>query len=494
MGKTTGFLEYSREHAVRRLVTQRVNDWFEIYLDLPEEALRKQSARCMDCGVPFCQTGCPVNNLIPDWNDLIYRGRWKEAVRQLHATNNFPEFTGRICPAPCEASCVLGINQPPITIKQNEKSIVERGFLEGWIRPEPPQFRSGKKVAIIGSGPAGLAAAQQLCRAGHTILVYEKNDRIGGLLRYGIPEFKLEKRVLDRRLNQMSAEGVKFVTNKEVGRNVPVEDLRRDFDAIVLAGGAEQPRDLNIPGRELTGIHFAMEFLPQQNRRCQGDTLEASSEILATGKHVVIIGGGDTGADCLGTCHRQKPLSVHQFEIMPKPPDERSPQTPWPMWPMQLRIEGAHEEGGIRDWSIATTCFEGEEGNVKRLCAVRVGPPPRFEPIPGSEFTIEADLVLISMGFLGPVRQGMLDQLGVALDARGNVATDHNYMSSVPGIFAAGDMRRGQSLVVWAIAEGRKAAASVDSYLRATAAIPAVSSAFAQQAAQQQVAPHQVSP
>jgi glutamate synthase (NADPH/NADH) small chain len=470
MGKTTGFLEYSRELAPRRPVTQRVNDWFEIYLDLPEETLKKQGARCMDCGVPFCQTGCPVNNLIPDWNDLVYRGRWKEAVRQLHATNNFPEFTGRICPAPCEASCVLGINQPAVTIKQNEKNIVERGFEEGWIRPEPPKVRSGKKVAIVGSGPAGLATAQQLCRAGHAVVVYEKADRIGGLLRYGIPQFKLEKNIIDRRLNQMSAEGVKFVTGAEVGTNVSVEDLRRDFDAMVLAGGAEQPRDLKVPGRELKGIHYAMEYLPQQNRRCLGDTVDSSIEILATGKRVVIIGGGDTGADCLGTCHRQKPVSVHQFEIMPKPPAERSPETPWPLWPMQLRTEGAHEEGGIRDWSIATTKFSGEADGVKRLHAVRVGPPPRFEPIPESDFTIEADLVLIAMGFLGPVRNGMIEQLGVVLDPRGNVATDHNYMSSVPGVFAAGDMRRGQSLVVWAISEGRKTAAAVDTYLRAMAA------------------------
>jgi glutamate synthase (NADPH) small chain len=470
MGKDTGFLEYTRELAPRRPVTQRVNDWFEIYLDFPEEKLRTQGARCMDCGVPFCQTGCPVNNLIPDWNDLVYRGRWREAVRQLHATNNFPEFTGRICPAPCEASCVLGINQPAVTIKQVEKNIVERGFAEGWIHPEPPKFRTGKKVAIVGSGPAGLAAAQQLCRAGHTVVVYEKADRIGGLLVYGIPQFKMEKRIVERRVEQMSAEGVKFVTSAEVGKNVAVEDLQRDFDAIVLAGGAEHPRDLNVPGRELKGIHFAMEFLPQQNRRSLGDVIEPHQEILATGKRVVIIGGGDTGADCLGTCHRQKPLSVHQFEIMSKPPDERSPLTPWPLWPMQLRIEGAHEEGGVRDWSIATTKFTGSDaGGVQQLHAMRVGPAPKFEPIPGSEFTMEADLVLIAMGFVGPVRNGMIEQLGVKLDARGNVATDQNYLSSVPGVFAAGDMRRGQSLVVWAIAEGRNAAASVDAYLRAQA-------------------------
>src|ERR1700720_2037483 len=325
MGKTTGFMEIPRELPTRRPVAERVNDWFEIYQDFPEAKLRNQGARCMDCGVPFCQTGCPVHNLIPDWNDLVYRGRWKEAVRQLHATNNFPEFTGRICPAPCEASCVLGINQPAVTIKQNEKSIVERGFREGWIRPEPPKVRTGKKVAVVGSGPAGLAAAQQLCRAGHSVVVHEKADRIGGLLRYGIPEFKMEKHIIDRRLEQMSAEGVEFVTGAEVGKNVAVEDLRREFDAIVLAGGAEAPRDLSVPGRELKGIHFAMEFLPQQNKRNAGD--EVPNQILATGKRVVIIGGGDTGADCLGTCHRQKAKSVHQFEIMPIPPQDRAPGT-----------------------------------------------------------------------------------------------------------------------------------------------------------------------
>ena len=466
MGKNTGFMEFGRELPARRPVTQRINDWFEIYQDFPEDKLRNQGARCMDCGVPFCNTGCPVSNLIPDWNDLVYRGRWKEAVRQLHATNNFPEFTGRICPAPCEASCVLGINQPPVTIKNIEKNVVERGFEEGWIRPEPPRHRTGARVAVVGSGPAGLAAAQQLCRAGHSVAVYEKADRIGGLLRYGIPHFKLEKHIIDRRLDQMTAEGVKFITNAHVGHNVPVEDLLQDFDAIILAGGAEQPRDLKVPGRELRGIHFAMEFLPQQNRRCLDDNVDRAGEIMATGRRAIIIGGGDTGADCLGTCHRQMARSVHQFEIMPMPPNDRAPQTPWPLWPMQLRSEAAHEEGGIRDWSIATTSFTGDpEGNVRQLHAVRVGPAPQFEPIPGSEFTIDADLVLIAMGFLGPVRHGMIEQLGVALDARGNVATDHSSMTSVPGVFAAGDMRRGQSLVVWAIAEGRKAAASVDCYL-----------------------------
>jgi len=467
MGKNTGFMEYPREHAARRPVIERVNDWFEIYQDFAEEKLRAQGARCMDCGVPFCHTGCPVNNIIPDWNDLVYHGRWKEAVRQLHATNNFPEFTGRICPAPCEAACVLGINEPPVTIKQIEKNIIDRAFKEGWIHPEPPPFRTGKKVAVIGSGPAGLAAAQQLNRAGHWVTVYEKADRIGGLLRYGIPEFKMEKHLIDRRMKQMQGEGVKFVTNAHVGKSAPVEDLQREFDAMLLAGGAEQPRDLVVPGRDLKVIHYAMEFLPQQNKRCHGDELDVTLDILANGKHVVIIGGGDTGADCLGTTHRQKPLSVHQFEIMPMPPAERAPQTPWPLWPMQLRTEGAHEEGGIRDWSIATQKFSGDaNGNVKQLQAVRVGPPPKFELIPGSEFTMDADLVLLAMGFLGPVRNGLLEQLGVELDARGNVATNANYMSSVPGVFAAGDMRRGQSLVVWAIAEGRKAAEGVDRYLR----------------------------
>src|ERR1700687_1769325 len=413
-------MEFERVMPPRRAPEERVKDWFEIYQEFPTESVQQQGARCMECGVPFCHTGCPVNNHIPDWNDLVYRGRWAEAVRRLHSTNNFPEFTGRICPAPCEASCVLGITQPAVTIKQIEKTIVERGFEEGWIRPEPAKVRTGKKVAVVGSGPAGLAAAQQLCRAGHSVTVYEKADRIGGLLRYGIPQFKLEKHIIDRRLEQMSAEGVKVVRGDEVGKNIGVEHLRREFDAMVLAGGAEQPRDLNVPGRELKGIHFAMDYLPQQNRRNLGDTIDPGAEILATGKRVVIIGGGDTGADCLGTCHRQKPLSVQQFEIMPKPPEERSPLTPWPLWPMQLRIEGAHEEGGARDWGLATTKFTGN-GNVQQLHGVRVGPPPKFEPIPRTEFTMEAGLILIAMGFTGPVR-GMLDQLGVELDSRGNVA------------------------------------------------------------------------
>jgi glutamate synthase (NADPH/NADH) small chain len=466
MGKTTGFMEYTREVAERRPPAERIKDWFEIYLPFPEPNLRTQAARCMDCGVPFCHNGCPLTNLIPDWNDFIYRGRWRDALRQLHSTNNFPEFTGRICPAPCEASCVLGINEPAVTIKQIERAIVDRGFEQGFIRPEPAAVKSGKKVAVVGSGPAGLAAAQQLARAGHAVTVFEKNDRIGGLLRYGIPDFKMEKHLIDRRLEQMRGEGVEFRTNAHVGGNVPVEDLRKQFDAILLAGGAEHPRDLNVPGRNLKGIHFAMEFLPQQNRRCEGDTVPESEAIVATGKRVVIIGGGDTGADCLGTSHRQCPASVTQFELLPKPPDDRSPDTPWPLWPMQLRVESSHEEGGVRDWGVATTAFTGDEtGHVRQLHAVRVGPPPKFEAAPGSEFTIDADLVLLAMGFLGPVKNGMIEQLGVALDPRGNVAADANYMSSVPGVFAAGDMRRGQSLVVWAIAEGRKAAQGIDRFL-----------------------------
>jgi glutamate synthase (NADPH/NADH) small chain len=466
MGKVTGFMEYTREVAERRPPAERIKDWFEIYNPFPEEKLRDQGARCMDCGVPFCHNGCPLTNLIPDWNDFVYRGKWREAVRQLHATNNFPEFTGRICPAPCEASCVLGINEPPVAIKQIEKAIVERGFDEGFIRPEPAPVRTGKRVAVIGSGPAGLAAAQQLARAGHDVTVFEKSDRIGGLLRYGIPNFKMEKHLIDRRLEQMRAEGVKFQTNAHVGVSVPVEDLRKEFHAILLAGGAEQPRDLKVPGRELKGIHFAMEFLPQQNRRNEGEIVPSDIAILVTGKRVVIIGGGDTGADCLGTSHRQGAAAVHQFELLPKPPDERSSSTPWPLWPMQLRVESSHEEGGIRDWSVSTTHFTGDEhGNVRQLHAARVGPAPKFEPIAGTEFTLDADLVLLAMGFLGPVKNGLLEQLGVTLDARGNVATDERHMASVPGVFAAGDMRRGQSLVVWAIAEGRKAATGIDAYL-----------------------------
>ncbi len=412
-----------------------------------------------------------MTNIIPDWNDLVYRGRWREASRVLHATNNFPEFTGRICPAPCEAACVLGISEPPVTIKNIEKAIVDRAWDEGWVVPEPVALKTGKRVAIVGSGPAGLAAAQQLARAGHFVTVFEKADRIGGLLRYGIPNFKMEKYLIDRRLGQMRAEGVEFRVKAHVGGNVPVADLHRGFDAIVLAGGAEHPRDLQVPGRELAGIHFAMDFLPQSNKVCEGDIVP--NQILATGRRVVIIGGGDTGADCLGTSHRHRAAHITQFELLPKPPDTRAPHTPWPLWPMQLRVESSHEEGGLRDWSVSTVRFSGDEqGNVKKLHGVRVGAPPKFEAIPGSEFELDVDLVLLAMGFTGPVRAGMLDQLGVALDTRGNVSTNATYMSSIPGVFAAGDTRRGQSLVVWAIAEGRKAARGVDEYLMGVSRLP----------------------
>src|SRR5581483_6993784 len=462
MGKVTGFKEYTREVPARRPVEERVNDYFEVYQPFPETKVQMQAARCMDCGVPFCHTGCPLNNIIPDWNDLVYKDRWRAAIRVLHSTNNFPEFTGRICPAPCEAACVLGINEPPVTIKVIERTIVDHAFEQGWIVPEPPAVRTGKRVAVVGSGPAGLAAAQQLARAGHWVTVFEKNDRIGGLLRYGIPNFKMEKHGIDRRMEQMKAEGVEFLVNSHV---TSIEDLQKEYQAVVLAMGSEEPRDLPVPGRELKGIHFAMEFLTQQNKRNEGDPEDASKAILATGKRVIIIGGGDTGADCLGTSHRQKAASVHQFEILPKPPEERSSMTPWPLWPLQLRAESSHEEGGIREWAVATTKFEGDaQGNVKKLHGVRVGPAPKFAPVKGSEFTMDVELVLLAMGFTGPVRPGLIETAGLKLDQRGNLATE-NYQTSMPGVFAAGDARRGQSLVVWAIAEGRKAAQAVHEYL-----------------------------
>ena len=462
MGKPTGFLEIARATPARRPVSVRVRDWNEVYESFPQEGVKAQAARCMDCGVPFCHTGCPLNNLIPDWNDLVYRDRWREAIRALHATNNFPEFTGRICPAPCEASCVLGINSPAVAIKVVEQNIIDHAFREGWIVPEPPEQRTGKRVAVIGSGPAGLAAAQQLNRAGHAVTIFEKADRAGGLLRYGIPDFKLEKHHVDRRLEQMLAEGVEIRPGVNAGVDVSVEELRSRFDAILLAIGAEQPRDLPVPGRELPGIHFAMEFLAEQNRLNAGDPLEG--RISAEGKHVVIIGGGDTGADCLGTSHRQGARSVRQLELLPVPPAERSPLTPWPLWPLQLRRESSHEEGGDRDWSVATTSFSGE-GRVQRLHGIRVGPAPRFEPESGTAFEIEADLVLLAMGFTGPARDPLLAQLGVNFDSRGNIAVDGRRMTSVEGVFAAGDARRGQSLVVWAIAEGRQAAEEIHRWL-----------------------------
>jgi len=471
VGKPTGFLEIAREMPPRRPVEERVRDWQEIYLGLPEESLRAQGARCMDCGVPFCHQGCPLKNIIPDWNDLVYRNQWHGALDRLLATNDFPEFTGRLCPAPCEGSCVLGINAKPVTIKQIELEIIERGFREGWVKPEPPLVRTGKNVAVVGSGPAGLAAAQQLNRAGHRVTVFERADRIGGLMRYGIPEFKLEKHILDRRLRLMTAEGVTFRTRANVGAEIPAETLQHSFDAVLLAGGATLPRDLSVPGRDLDGIHFAMEYLPLQNRRCLGDLISDERFISAHGKHVVIIGGGDTGADCLGTAHRQGAVSVHQLELLPSPPPERASNNPWPLWPNIFRSSSAHEEGGARDFCVSTKRFSGTNGTVERLHAIRVEFEPdgkggqRMREIPGSEFEIPADLVLLAMGFLGPERNGLLTQFGVSMTPRGNVAVNDDKMTSVSGVFSAGDMARGQSLIVWAIAEGRQAARGVDRFL-----------------------------
>ena len=469
MADPRGFMHFARETPTRRPVELRVLDWKEMYEPFPEEKLRNQGGRCMDCGVPFCQghTGCPVINLIPEWNDMVHRGRWKDALKALHSTNNFPEFTGRLCPAPCESACVLGINADPVSIRVIEWNIIDRGFAERWIEPVLPVARTGKTVAIVGSGPAGLAAAQQLARAGHSVTVYEKADRIGGLLRYGIPDFKMEKWVIDRRLEQMIVEGVKFEPNVNVGVDVTADDLIRRFDAVCLALGAEQPRDLRVPGRDLNGIHFAMEYLIQQNQVNAGDSLPVE-QITAKDKRVVIIGGGDTGSDCLGTTHRQGCQEVHQFELLPEPPPQRADSTPWPLWPMQLRTSHAHEEGCDRQWSVSTTKFSGENGCVGKLHAHRVSfEGGKFIPVPGTEFEMKVDLVLLAMGFTGPVKNGLLNSLGVEYDARGNVAVDRNFMTSKAGIFAAGDTKLGASLIVWAIAEGRKAAAGIDAYLKA---------------------------
>jgi glutamate synthase (NADPH) small chain len=478
VGKATGFLEIQRKKWPTRPVGERLRDWKEVYLPFPVDDLRKQGARCMDCGVPFCHQGCPLGNLIPDWNDLVYKDRWRDAIERLHATNNFPEFTGRLCPAPCEGSCVLGINDDAVTIKAIEVSIIDHAFDQGWVRPEPPSVRTGKKVAVVGSGPAGLAVAQQLNRAGHSVIVFERADRIGGLLRYGIPEFKMEKRHLDRRLALMEKEGVVFQTNAHIGVDVPVADLQHDFHAIVLAGGACAPRDLPIPGRELGGIHFAMEYLTLSNKRCEGDAVPDDAFISARGRRVVIIGGGDTGADCLGTVHRQGAVSVYQFELLPRPPDMRADDNPWPQWPNIFRVSSAHEEGGERVYSVSTQRFLGEGGRVKKLEAIKVdmvreGGRLDFRPAAGSEFTLDVDLVLLAMGFLGPEKPGMLSQLGVRLTDRANVARDANWMTSVPGVFTCGDMQRGQSLIVWAIAEGRSCARGVDAYLMGRSELPA---------------------
>jgi len=477
MGKITGFLELERIREVAEPVNERVRHYREFILTLADDAAAKQGARCMDCGIPFCQTGCPVNNIIPDWNDLVYRHQWQQALDVLHSTNNFPEFTGRVCPAPCEAACTLNINNDPVGIKSIEHFIIDKGYEEGWVVPHLPAAKTGKRVAVVGSGPAGMACAQQLARAGHDVVLYEKADRIGGLMRYGIPDFKMEKHWIDRRMAQMSVEGVTFRPGVEVGRDVDAASVLAEFDAVALTGGAEQPRDLPVPGRDLAGIHFAMEFLPQQNRVVAGDVV--ADQISAAGKHVVVIGGGDTGSDCVGTSNRQGAASITQFELLPQPPEMENKPLVWPYWPIKLRTSSSHEEGCERDWAVATKRFEGAGGKVGKLVAARVEwqkdgtGAMRMVEVPGSEFEMKADLVLLAMGFLGPVQTGLLEQFAVARDARSNVkATTDDYATSVDKVFAAGDMRRGQSLVVWAIREGRQCAHAIDAFLMGTSSLP----------------------
>ncbi len=493
MGKHRGFLEYDREQVALRPRQLRVLDWQEVQDNLSEDKARTQGARCMDCGTPFCNSGCPLGNIIPDWNDLVYRGRWREALTHLHRTNNFPEFTGMVCPAPCEASCVLGINDSPVTIRQLEWEIVRHGFDQGWVEDHPPPHKTGKRVAIVGSGPAGLAAAQQLNRAGHTVVVFEKADKPGGILRYGIPDFKLEKSVLDRRLDQLRREGVEFRTSVHVGVDVPARQLVVEFDALLLAGGSETPRDIDVPGRELAGIHFAMDYLPQQNKRCAGQTTDPAKDILATNKHVIIIGGGDTGSDCVGTALRQGAKSVTSLELLPRPPEARPPSTPWPMWPQIYRVSSSHDEGGNRFFGVLTKAFTGSEGRVDRVQVVPVYActddqgRPKLEEVKGTAFELQADLVLLAMGFTHPAHDGMLRELGVSLDGRGNVLTDiKNHATSVPKVFAAGDMRRGQSLVVWAIQEGRQAAKAIDRALSQDEQVSSTSATAAQPPGEEQ--------
>jgi glutamate synthase (NADPH/NADH) small chain len=479
MGKITGFMEFQRLQEGSEAPETRKKHYHEFVRHLSDQEAAVQGARCMDCGTPFCTSGCPVNNIIPDWNDLVYKEKWREALETLHSTNNFPEFTGRVCPAPCEAACTLNINNDPVGIKSIEHAIIDKGWEMGWVLPAPPGRKSGRKVAVVGSGPAGLACAQQLARAGHDVVLYEKNDRIGGLLRYGIPDFKLEKQLIDRRVEQMRAEGVEFRVNQTVGGSaknaLPAKQLLQEFDAVVVSGGAEHPRDLPVPGRELKGVHFAMEFLPQQNKVVAGD--KVAGQIMATGKRVVVIGGGDTGSDCVGTSNRQGAASVTQFELLPQPPEQENKPLVWPYWPTKLRTSSSHEEGCERDWSVATKRFEGANGKVKKLVAVRVEwKDGKMVEVAGTEFELEADLVLLAMGFLGPVQRGLIEELGLAQDGRGNVKASTDgpgcYASSNPKVFAAGDMRRGQSLVVWAIREGRQCARAVDEYLMGASDLP----------------------